>query len=386
MRTKQISEPISFLDLLPMVIVVASSLFTFMMLEITLRVAPGLLTEGARLRVHWQASSQRWYIPHPYIGHLHLPAALASSKTARPGLEQMVEHDPWGFRNHWPWPQQVDILAVGDSFTYSQMVDDEQAWTTILAQRFPHSQVMNLGLIGAAPQQYLRVYETFGVNLAPKVLLVGIFLENDLWGAGEFDRWWKAKGREAFPEFGSKGPTSGIRAWLVRKMTGLYIFALLQDFRESHRAASLLSGRSIRLSSGGPIQLVPSLLTHMAIFAQYGRPEFMLILETIEQINALAQKNHTECLILFFPSKEEVYLPLLGEKAANLSEPFISELDKRGISYLDLRPSFHQQAAAGKQLFFEVDGHPNVLGYTLIAETVFEHLKQNSRVSSIKEQ
>jgi lysophospholipase L1-like esterase len=386
MRTKRISEPISFLDLLPMVIVLASALFTFTLLEITLRVAPGLLTEGARLRVHWWEDSQRWYILHPYIGHLHLPAALASSKTARPGLEQRAEHDPWGFRNHWPWPQQADILAVGDSFTYGQMVDDEQAWTTILAQRFPHSQVMNLGLIGGAPQQYLRIYETFGVNLAPKVLLVGIFLENDLWGAGEFGRWWKAGAKQAFPEFGSKGPTSGIRDWFIRKMKGLYFSALLQDFRESYREGRLLSGRTMKLSTGGQIQLVPSLLTYMATFAQYGRPEFMLILETIEQINALAQKNHTECLILFFPSKEEVYLPLLGEKAADLSEPFIPELKRRGIPYLNLGPFFHQQATAGKQLFFEVDGHPNILGYTLIAETIFEHLKENSRINSIKDQ
>lgn len=64
----------------------------------------------------------------------------------------MVEHDPWGFRNSWPWSEEVDILAVGDSFTYSQMVDEDQVWPTMLARRSPHSRVLNLGLIGAAPQ------------------------------------------------------------------------------------------------------------------------------------------------------------------------------------------------------------------------------------------
>ncbi len=386
MRTKQISEPLSFLDFLPMVIVLVSALFTFILLEITLRVAPGLLSEGARLRVYWQAGSQRWYIPHPYIGHLHLPEALASSKTARPGLELMAEHDLWGFRNHWPWPKQVDILAVGDSLTYSQMVDDNQAWTNLLAQRLSHSPVLNLGLIGAAPQQYLRIYETFGVNLAPKVLLVGIFLENDLWGAKEFDSWRKVGGKEPFPEYGSKGPTSGIRSWVGRKMKGLYLSALLHDFRESYRAGRLLSGKTMTLSTGGQIQLVPSLLTQMATYAQSGRPEFMLVLETIEKINALARKNHTKCLILFFPSKEEVYLPLLGDNAADLSEAFIPELKKREIPYLDLGPFFRQNATAGKQLFFEVDGHPNVLGYALIAEIVFQHLKENARKYGIQDQ
>jgi hypothetical protein len=386
MRTKPISEPISLLDLLPMFIVLASTLFTIMLLEITLRLVPGLLTEGARLRVHWQAGSERWYIPHPYIGHLHLPEAHASSRTARSGLELMAERDPWGFRNHWPWPEQVDIVAIGDSFTYSQMVDDDQAWTTILARRLQHTQVINLGLIGAAPQQYLRIYETFGIDLAPKVLLIGLFLENDLWGAGEFDRWWKAGGKNAFPEFGSDGPASGIRGWVVRRIKGLYFSALLQDLRESYRAGRLFSGKTIALSSGGQIQLVPSLLTQMAIYVQSARPQFMLVLETLEQINALAQKNHTECLILFFPSKEEVYLPILGEKAADLSEPFKLELEKRGISYLDLGPFFRQHAAAGEQLFFEVDGHPNIQGYALIAETVLAHLTENAKRYGLQDQ
>jgi hypothetical protein len=379
LQTKPIVEPLSKRDLLPIFVISANVLFTVMLLEIGLRLVPGLLTEGARLRIHWREGSQLWYTPHPYIGHLHIPDGHASGRTARPGQEVIAKRDPWGFRNNWPWPEQVDILAIGDSFTYSQMVDEDQAWTTILARGLPHSHVLNLGLIGAAPQQYLRLYETFGVDLSPKVLLVGIFLGNDLWDAGQFARWWNAGGDGAFPEFRSKRPASGLHAWLVHRMKSLYLFALLQDLRESYSAGRFFSGQTIELPAGGRLQLVPSLLPQMAAYTQPERPQFTLVLETIEQIYARAQQNHSHCLILFFPSKEEVYLPMLGEKPTNLAASFIPELETRGIPYLDLWASFRQHASAGEQLFFEVDGHPNGRGYALIAEGVLAHLRENAR-------
>ena len=39
--------------------------------------------------------------------------------------------------------------------TFGQGVNDEQAWPAILARAFPTSRIINLGLIGAGPQQYL---------------------------------------------------------------------------------------------------------------------------------------------------------------------------------------------------------------------------------------
>jgi len=360
-------------------LMVCSLLGTLAIVEGTLRLFPSLLPEGTRLRIHWQAGDSHWYLPHPYIGHLHRADSHASGQTARPGLEVDSIRDPWGFRNRWPWPDQVDIVAVGDSLTYSQMVEDGQAWTTLLAQGLPQTHVLNLGLIGAAPQQYLRLYETFGIERAPKVLLVGLFLGNDLWGARQFDHWWKAGGSGSFPEFGKREPRPGVGGWLRRHLMRFHVYALAQDVRESSRAGRLLSGKTVELASGARLQLVPSLLAHAALYTRPESPEFALILDTLAQIQARAQAHHTHTLILFFPSKEEVYLPVLGEKAADLAAPFIPELHQRGITYLDLGPAFRERAAAGDTLFFEVDGHPNARGYALIAETVLAYLQTSAQ-------
>ena len=104
-----------------------------------------------------------------------------------------VHHtDAYGFRNSWPWPKTADIVTLGDSVVFGQGVQDEQAWPAILAHSFPKSRVINLGLIGAGPQQYLRVYETFGLKLHPKLVLVGFFMGNDFWDAETFDLWLKS--------------------------------------------------------------------------------------------------------------------------------------------------------------------------------------------------
>jgi hypothetical protein len=53
-------------------------------------------------------------------------------------------------------------------------------------------------------------------------------------------------------------------------------------------------------------------------------------------------------------------------------------LEKHRIAYLDLGPAFRERAAAGEQLFFEVDGHPNARGYDLIAQVVVAYLKDRA--------
>ena len=82
-----------------------SLLGSLALVEGTLRLFPSLLPEGTRLRVHWRAGDRQWYQPHPYIGHLHRADSHASAQTARPGVEDEGERDPWGFRNRWPWPE-----------------------------------------------------------------------------------------------------------------------------------------------------------------------------------------------------------------------------------------------------------------------------------------
>jgi hypothetical protein len=263
---------------------------------------------------------------------------------------------------------------VGDSFTYGYGVADEQAWPTRLARALAPRTVINLGLIGAAPQQYLRLYETFGLTLTPKMLVIGMFLGNDLWGAKEFERWWQAGGVGAFPDFWREERTPGLRGWIRRRWSDLYLAAFWRDVQEAYRTGRMFGGTSLTLASGERLQLVPSLLAQTAAAARPGNAKFMLVLDTIVRIYDLAQQHQTPCVVLFFPSKEEVYLPLLDEQASDVAHPFMVALAQRRIAALNLGPYFRARAQAGESLFFEVDGHLNAQGNALVAEVLGAYL------------
>ncbi len=76
------------------------------------------------------------------------------------------------------------------------------------------------------------------------------------------------------------------------------------------------------------------------------------------------------------PTKEEVYLPRVGEPVPPLAEAFRVALTKRGIDSIDLVPAFQAHSRdAARPLFYEIDGHPNVDGYRLIARVVADYLR-----------
>jgi hypothetical protein len=380
LRSKTILEGFEREDIYSALLMVGGILFATILAEGTLRLAPNLLPEGARARVFWHAAvDQPWHASHPYIGHLlnieHLRMINARPKAKTAEAWQPARFDAWGFRNTEPWPERADILTVGDSWTYSLPVTDEQAWPEILNQTLAPRRVVNLGLPGAGPQQYLRLYETFGAKLFPKILVVGIHLGSDLGDALHFASWARTDGREGLMEFRLKRLRSGVRGWLLQPS---YLYTLVNDLRESYRAGVFLQGKTVRLSDGSRVQLLPRQLASQARMSYPGQPAFELVLETLEQLQALGTRLQSHCLVLFFPSKEEVYLPVFGDTAADLAAPFLPELGRRGIAYLDLGPHFRQRAAAGETLFWEVDSHPNAQGYALIAQVVLAHLRSHA--------
>lgn len=339
------------------------------LVEGLLRLIPGLLPIEIRPVV--QARRSDFGVAHPYIGHLHSP----NNSVVQSGRDFSATHntDGYGFRNSWPWPNQVEIVALGDSVTFGQTVEDNQAWPAILDRLLPQSRVINLGLIGAGVQQYLRVYETFGIKLHPKLLLVGVFIRNDFWDDGLFESWLKsgASNYMVWRDFDrqtkvdSNRPIDGLVQTLRLLVRGSHLYNLLRYIRRLSFDVKIF-----QTADGSRLELVPGDFVEKTLGAQPERREFQLALSALRHMHSLASKNGTTMLVLLQPGKEEVYLPLLGQPMTEPSEPLRRELENSGIQYLDLMPAFRQRALAGEKLFQEADGHPNVRGYALIAESV----------------
>jgi SGNH hydrolase-like domain, acetyltransferase AlgX len=318
-------------------------------------------------------------VRHPYIGHLHRPNAerLISGR----GFRAVHRTDEFGFRNPAPWPQRAEIVAVGDSLTFGYGVRDNEAWPKVIDQALPGMHTINLGLIGAGPEQYYRLYETFGRKLQPKLLLVGLFVRNDFWDADLFDRWLKSGSGcnyMVWRDYGRPRDCANSLRWKASLWVhSSHLYNLFFWLAKNARQQFKLESEIFRFDDGRRLRLEVEDFEAKTIDAQRERPQFQLVLRALQKMHAVANEDRTRMLIVFQPSKEEVYLPLLRGTVLDPSRPLREELTKSGIDYLNLTAVFRKRAAKGEKLFFETDGHPNAAGQELIAEAVLAHLKNN---------
>jgi lysophospholipase L1-like esterase len=351
--------------------------FALGMAEIGLRLFPELMPEDAQLRLHWRDLSEPATLADPYLGYLYPPHQVERIARSDDGFAFTFTTDEHGFRNPSPWPERADIVVLGDSMAFSYGVEDDEAWTALLAEQLPGRRIINLGLIGAGPQQYLRIYERFGQALQPDLILFCLFPGNDVADAGRFDAWLEA------------GAGSDYRLWrhdqdtgdtsVTRRLRGVltqsYLVILLRDARK--KAFARVSGRTIDFADGSHLQLAPAIYAGNESRVQPDHPDFRLVLDTVQRTSALAKRSGSQLLALLVPTKEEVYLPLLDEPPPPAVAPFVAAFEEAGIPYLDLAPRLQASARQGQRLFFEVDGHPNAAGYRLIAEVVLDYMRNN---------
>ncbi len=363
----------------PLALVGASAVLALGAAEVSLRAFPQLMPEEARLRLHWQElGADPVSSADPYLGFVYPPNYEGRFERDGGDFAFTYTTDEHGFRNPSPWPEHAEIVVLGDSMAFSYGVDDEQAWTSLLANQLPDSRIINLGLIGAAPQQYSRIYETFGQALRPDLVLFCLFPGNDLADAGRFEEWLQAGSPGNYAVWRrSPGQDLQVPHSLRDLLEQSYLVMLLQHARRS--VGSQFGGRTIDFPDGGRLQLAPAVYASNQDLARPDHPNFRLVLDAVERTRALAERGGSKLLALLVPTKEEVYLPLLDEQSPPTTAPFAAHFSETGLPYLDLAPYFQTRARQGERLFFEVDGHPNAAGYRLIAEVVLGHLRSSAQ-------
>jgi lysophospholipase L1-like esterase len=362
----------------PVALLAASVALVLGAAEASLRIFPELMPGEARLRLHWrQVHPGTVSQADPYLGFVYPPNYEGRFERDDGAFAFTFATDEHGFRNPSPWPERAEIVVLGDSMAFSYGVEDEQAWTALLAADLPGTRIINLGLIGAAPQQYQRIYEKFGQALRPSLALFCLFPCNDLPDAGRFDEWLQAGSPGNYDEWRHGGGHDAEQRTIRHQLDRSYLATFLRYARQN--LGSRFSGRTLDFPDGSRLQLVPAIYARNETLAQPSHPSFRLVLDAVRRTRALAQETGSQFLVLLVPTKEEVYLPLVDEKPPPATAPFATQFEQDGLPYLDLTPYFQARARQGERLFFEVDGHPNAAGYRLVAEVVLDHLRDGGQ-------
>lgn len=366
-KERRLSSRLAALWLVPMAMV-----FALLLGEGLFRLFPNLLPEEAQIRRLWQRQTEVKSVGDPYLGFVYPPYYKTEIKTLDFRFD--IESDEHGFRNPSPWPEQADIVIVGDSLAYGWGVEWDAAWPKLIGDELPQHRVITLGLPGTVPQQYFRYFEKFGVGLRPKILIFAIFPGNDIVEAKIFDRWVAAGSPGNYNEWRFfEGKVPSRQATLLENS---HLLLFLRSLRKS--LGQQYESKTVQTADGGKVQLSPGLYLNTLRSNNPADSGFSSIVRATVAARNLARASGSEFLVMLFPTKEAVYLPSHGVNFPSLVRPLRDVLEREGIACLDLTGKFLELGARGERIYFEIDGHPNERGNRVIADALEEYLEQNA--------
>ena len=182
-----------------------SIFFTVILIEVGLRIFPGLIpldllilfndeprTQVARSRglpTRWDVVQIERDDGGPDFG-VFKPHTIIAWPIRDNGTESTVMMDDIGFCNppensyHLP---NIDIITLGDSFTICHAVDPQQTWTSKLSVLTGLS-AYNLGKGGIGIHEYIQILKQFGLQKSPHVVIMNIYEGNDFRDARSYYR------------------------------------------------------------------------------------------------------------------------------------------------------------------------------------------------------
>ena len=427
----------------------AAVLFALTALEVGLRVAawasPSLMAvERSRLGEvapdpHWMDSPRYGRIPRPHrdaVGEWTL-GDIVRMGFVPPEMSPALLHrfpvrtDGDGFRNDPARPGN-EVAALGDSFTDALTLPVELAWPARLEAGLGRS-VRNYGVAGFGPQQELRVLRDHALPRRPRVVVVAFFAGNDIPGAALFDEFERSGGSGSF----------GVSGWpfkrVVARFDRSYAFLLAQRLLgpDVHAAGSdtavpggrrfdaVFSGedpdapRVVRPSFDRGMFALPvgegtlrfALMPPYLNLLNLGRaeleahPGWALTRRALREMDGACRAANARLVVMFIPSKSQVYLPLLerafaprdlrralafslprdpwGVDVKRLSRNRLVQNEMvggfcrtEGIAFLDLTPDLSRVAERGQSVYFPDDSHWNARGHQVAADRLARFLAE----------
>lgn len=289
----------------------------------------------------------------------------------------------------------VDGVLIGDSFAFGHGVDESATWAARL-RALAGIELANLGVGGYSPLQELRLLESEGLRLAPR-LVVWQFFKDDLWGATEFQRWlesdeadflaWQRESAAVpAPPAARRGPVHAARGLLFRHLLSYEMAKYLLGVG----AYADRDRRQVWIRVRGQRLLCDQLSNRR--WGDFRAPAiqrgWQLTQAALARGKRLAEAAGAHLVVVTVPSKEEVYWPVLAPRLAHAATlPIRQPLDwlvrfcrQQNVPCLDLYQRFATAARQGEVLYFDRDAHWNAAGHALAAEALREFLKAHGLV------
>ena len=271
------------------------------------------------------------------------------------------------------------ILAIGDEATFGWGGFEDDSYPaqleTFLTERFPARrwQVINAGLTGGdAPDNYYLYLKREGLALNPDLILVGLFVRDDLDSDIASKHEWIEQDADGLPLRIRDADWKVAGNHLVpRRMPFRYRVPLLS---RSHVFQRLVDIASPQAPSPPAEHAVP--FNYRLTYADRTETAFARVRKVLVAMNRIAQARGIPLYVLIIPERAQMNPQTIAGEQADYEKPqkVLREFfDRDHIRYIDLLPPL-RDASGGRSIFLErwsipdPSGVPDALGNYLIAE------------------
>jgi len=301
------------------------------------------------------------------------------------------------------------VVVVGDSMVEALQVPVAEAFTRRLEARVRAwagrpVEVINLGVSGKGPAQYLRTLEKVGLAYRPDLVVVAVTLLNDFLNdvpelerdpAKPYYRLVDGDRLEYLPP-GTDAPASRRREEQIR--TGTWVkTALLRSAFVRSFAERLARWRAARRARGGGAAAALPVRSEWNVFRAAPRPPwdeaYRVTLRILEETKRVAEAAGARVAILVIPPKAIVEDKLDaalraegydGARGLDLDPErpgrAIRQLgEAKAIPVIDLGPALRADwQSSGESASWPHDGHWSPRGHEIAARTLDDWLRQNA--------
>ncbi|MBK6581495.1 MAG: hypothetical protein IPG20_01110 [Gammaproteobacteria bacterium] len=300
-----------------------------------------------------------------------------------PNLDQTIESidftskrttDSRGFPNPGPWPAQADMVFLGDSLLVGAGVGVSNGFVALLDAALEDRTILNLGNPGAGPERQIRIFQRFGVEVAPRLVVAGLYLASDIEGDQQFRAWLADSQGMEYNRFRlsfarRQGARSGNN--FMRRLEYNPLFLWLQSVVEPRLWGDSRFAHRLKMPDGNELFFGRDKV-RFARQAYSGDEKIFLELSgAIERLRESVVAHGATLGVVLIPSKEELFAVDPGGQSSGAAAIVKSQLRKLDIPVLDLYPILVERAAT-KTPYFTSDIHLNAYGNEVVADALLQ--------------
>ena len=322
----------------------------------------------------------------PFNGDLYkLSCITAADARLFEPYSVSFKRDGHGFRNEEPWPDEIDLVVIGDSFTAAEHIQ-QPFWQGL------SDSMLVLAAPGTGTLEQQRYFNTFALPRQPELALVAFFAGNDLGDSLGFARM-RREGltRRDLTHQGKNPLDYTVVFHLLR-----FLAQATTPVEESDCHYPLLAQTEPPTPVAFYKRFLP--LLGMDKASLLASEMLQITRRSIEEMARAIQTKGGQLILMYIPQKAELYWDYLDDASKekiiatesmdrsltglenidqNLSvqRAVMRELaDEIGVSFLDLTAPLAEAIQAGKAPYFFADTHWNQEGHNIARNALLDFL------------